>query len=56
MRGTSGAAGYDLSAAQSAVVQAHGKCLVKPRLAMAIPAGLLWENRTSVGVSMEKVY
>ena len=38
-RGTEGAAGYDLAAAQSAVVPAHGKVLVKTGLAMALPPG-----------------
>ena len=36
-KGTSGSAGYDLAAAQSAVVPAHGKCLVKIGLALALP-------------------
>ena len=39
VRGTEGAAGYDLAAAQAAVVPAHGKCLVKIRLAMSLPPG-----------------
>ena len=39
VRGTSGAAGDDLSAAQAAVVPAHGKCLVKTGLQMALPTG-----------------
>ena len=39
VRGSSGAAGYDLSAAESAVVPAHGKCLVKIGLALAMPPG-----------------
>ena len=29
VRSSSGSAGYDLSAAETAVVPAHGKCLVK---------------------------
>ena len=37
VRGSSGAAGYDLSAAESAVVPAHGKCMVKTGIAIAIP-------------------
>ena len=36
-RGTTGAAGYDLAAAEAVVVPAHGKCLVKTGLAMALP-------------------
>ena len=37
IRGTPRSAGYDLAAAQSAVVSAHSKCLVKTGLAMALP-------------------
>ena len=37
--GTSGSAGYDLAAAQTAVVPVHGKCLVKTGLSMALPPG-----------------
>ena len=38
VRGIEGVvAGYDLVAAQTAVVPAHGKCLVKTGLAMALP-------------------
>ena len=39
IRGTKGAAGYDMAAAQAAVVPAHGKVLVKTGLSMAIPPG-----------------
>ena len=39
VRGTEGAAGYDLAAAQTAILPAHGKCLVKTGLAMALPPG-----------------
>ena len=39
IRGTAGAAGYDLAAAQAAVVPAHGKVLVKTGLSMALPPG-----------------
>ena len=39
VRGTEGAARYDLAVAQVAVVPAHGKCLVKTGLAMALPPG-----------------
>ena len=38
-RGTSGAAGYDLAAAQTAVVPAHGKVLVKTGLSISMPTG-----------------
>ena len=37
VRGTAGAAGYDLAAAQAAIIPAHDKCLVKTGLAMALP-------------------
>ena len=36
VRGTAGAAGHDLAAAQSAVLPAHGNCLAKTDLAMAL--------------------
>ena len=54
VRGTSGAAGYDLSAAQSAVVPAHGKCLVKTGLAMAIPAGCYGRIAPRSGLAWKK--
>ena len=38
-RGTPGAAGYDLSSAESCVVPARGRALVKTDIAVAIPAG-----------------
>ena len=54
IRGTSGSAGQDLAAAQSAILPAHGKCLVKRSLSMALPTGcygriaprfgLAWKN------------
>ena len=37
IREIAGPAGYDLAAAQAAVVQAHGKVLVKTGLLMALP-------------------
>ena len=54
VRGTSGAAGYDLSAAQSAVVLAHGKCVVKRGLAMAIPVGCYGTIATRSGLAWKK--
>ena len=36
IRGTSRSAGYDLAIAQSIVVPAHGKCLMKIGLSMAL--------------------
>merc|ERR1711988_1343437 len=38
-RGTEGAAGFDLSAAESVDVPAGGKAIVKTGLAVAIPSG-----------------
>ena len=37
--GTTAAAGYDLAAAQTAVVPAHGKVLVKTGLSISMPTG-----------------
>ena len=37
IRGMAGLAGYDLAMAEAAVVPAHGKCLVKTGLSMALP-------------------
>ena len=39
VRSSSGSAGYDLSAVETAVLPAHGKCLVKTGLAIAMPPG-----------------
>ena len=39
VRGSNGAAGYDLAAAQSAVVPAHGKLLVETGLSLSMPTG-----------------
>ena len=62
IRGTSGSAGYDLAAAQSAVGPAHGKCLVKTYLSMALPpgyygriaprSGLTWKKFIDVGAGV----
>ena len=37
VRGTPGSGGYDLAAVQFGVIPAHGKCLVKTGLSMALP-------------------
>ena len=42
-RGTTGAAGYDLAASEAIVVRAHGKCLVKTGLAMALTPDVMVE-------------
>ena len=36
VRSSSSSAGYDLSAAETAIVPAHGKCMVKTGLAIAM--------------------
>ena len=52
VRGTNEAAGYDLSAAQAVVVPAHGKCLVKTGLKMALPTGCYSRNvEENTGIS-----
>ena len=56
VRGTEGAAGYDLAAAEAAVVPAHGKCLVKTGLQIALPPRLLWKNCPTVRFSNKKIY
>ena len=53
-RGTEGAAGYDLAAAQSAVVPAHGKVLVKTGLAMALPPGCYGRIAPRSGLALKK--
>ena len=62
IRGTSGSAGYDLAAAQSTVIPAHGKCLVKTGLCMALlpgcygriapRSGLAWKKFIGVGAGV----
>ena len=54
VRGSSGAAGYDLSAAESAVVPAHGKCLVKTGLAIAIPPDCYGRIAPRSGLAIKK--
>lgn len=61
-RGSSGAAGYDLSSAYDCVVPAYGKALVKTDLAMTVPEGhygriaprssLAWKNHIDVGAGV----
>ena len=53
-RGTEGAAGYDLAAAQAAVVPAHGKVLVKTGLAMALPPGCYGRIAPRSGLALKK--
>ena len=54
--GTSGAAGYDLSVAQSAVLVSTWEVLGKNRFSYGYPCRMLWENCTSVGVSCGKMF
>ena len=54
VRGTSGVARYDLSAAQAAVVPAHGKCLVKTSLQMALPTGCYGRIAPRSGLALKK--
>ena len=53
-RGTEGAAGYDLAAAQAAVVPAHGKCLVKIGLAMDLPPSCYDRIAPRSGLALKK--
>ena len=54
VRGTSGVAGYDLAVAEAAVVPAHGKCLVKTGLAMALPPGCYGRIAPRSGLALKK--
>ena len=54
VKGTSGAARYDLAAAEAAVVPAHGKCLVKTGLAMALPPGCYGRIAPRSGLAFKK--
>ena len=54
VRSTSGAAGYDLSAAETAVVPPHGKCLVKTGLKMALPTGCYGRIAPRSGLAVKK--
>ena len=54
VRGTEGSAGYDLAAAQIAVVPAHGKMLVKTGLSMSLPAGCYGRIAPRSGLALKK--
>ena len=54
MRGTEEAAGYDLATAQAAVLPAHGKCLVKTSLAMALPPGCYGRIAPRSGLALKR--
>ena len=54
VRGTTGAAGYDLGAAQTAVVLAHGKVLVKTSLSISMPTGCYGRVAPRSGLALKK--
>ena len=54
VRGKAGAAGYDLAAAQSAVVPAHSKCLVKTGLVITIPPDCYGRISPRCGLALKK--
>ena len=54
VRGTEGAAGYDLAAAEAAIVPAHGKCLVKTGLQIALPPGCYGRIAPRSGLAIKK--
>ena len=54
VRGTEGAAGYDLAAAEAAVIPAHGKCLVKTGLQIALPPGCYGRIAPRSGLAIKK--
>ena len=53
-RGIAGAAGYDLAAAEAAVMLAHGKCLVKIGLAMALPPSCYGRIAPRSGLALKR--
>ena len=54
IRGTVGAAGYDLATAQTIVVPARGKVLVKTGLSMALPLGCYGRIALRSGLALKK--
>ena len=54
VKGTEGAARYDLVAVQATVVPVHGKCLVKTSLAMALPPGCYGRIAPRSGLALKK--
>ena len=54
IRGTIGAAWYDLAVAQAAVVPAHSKCLVKTSLSMALPLDYYGRIAPLSGLALKK--
>ena len=56
VRGTEGAAGYDLAAAQATVVPVHNKCLVKTGLAMALTPRCYGRIAPRSGLAFKKLH
>ena len=56
VRSSSGLAGYDLATAKTAVVPAHGKCLVKTGLAIAMPPGCYGRVAPQSGLAVKKIH
>ena len=54
VRGSIGAAGYDLAAAQNAVILTHGKVLVKTGLSMSMPTGCYGRIAPRSGLALKK--
>ena len=54
VRGAAGAVGYDLAVAESAVVLAHNKCMVKTGLAIAIPPSCYGRITPRSGLALKK--
>ena len=52
--GSTGAAGYDLAAAQTAVVPANGKVLVKTGLSISMPTGCYGRIAPRSGLALKK--
>ena len=56
VRGTSKAVSYDLTVAQPTVVPAHGKCLVKTGLSLAMPSGCYGRIAPRSGFSTKEIH
>ena len=54
VRGTVEAAGYNLAAAQSAIVPAHGKCVVKTGICLSMPPGWYGRICSRSGLALKK--
>ena len=54
IRGTTGAAGYDLAIAQNVVVPTHGKVLVKIGLSISMPTGCYGRIAPRSGLALKK--